>query len=119
MTRLFVRIEFDGDERLGPGKVRLLELIREQGSISAAARAMPMSYRRAWLLVDALNTTFADKLVATKGGGRGGGAASLTPLGEAVIARYRDIEQRATRAVQRDVAALERTLRRTRRPTRP
>ena len=60
-TRVTVRIDFAGGRRVGPGKIRLLELIDETGSISAAGRAMAMSYRRAWLLVDSLNTSFQSR----------------------------------------------------------
>ena len=69
MTRLTLRIDFDEGRALGPGKVRLLELVGETGSISAAGRAMGMSYRRAWMLVDALNRTFRQPVVETRGGG--------------------------------------------------
>ena len=77
MTRLTLRIDFQDGRALGPGKVRLLELVGETGSISAAARRMEMSYRRAWLLVDALNRTFRDPVVTTRGRGAGGGGAAL------------------------------------------
>lgn len=93
MARLVLRVEFDDQRAIGPGKIRLLELIRETGSISAAGRGMGMSYRRAWLLVDALNRTFREPLVATRGGGAGGGGADLTIAGEAVIAEFRGIER--------------------------
>ena len=69
MVRLTLRIDFDKGRALGPGKIRLLELVGETGSISAAGRALGMSYRHAWLLVDALNTTFREPVVATRGGG--------------------------------------------------
>ncbi len=67
MTRLTLRIGFDEDRALGPGKVRLLELVAETGLISAAGRAMGMSYRRAWMLVDALNRTFSLPAAAAAG----------------------------------------------------
>jgi len=107
MARLTLRIDFDDDRALGPGKVRLLELVNETGSISAAGRAMGMSYRRAWLLVEALNGTFRDPVVATRGGGPGGGGASLTPSGTALVARYRTIEQAARAAVDAELRALD------------
>ncbi len=78
---------------LGPGKARVLELIRQHNSISAAARAMNMSYRRAWLLVDTMNSCFREPLVVTATGGPRGGGASLSPLGERVLALYRDYEK--------------------------
>jgi molybdate transport system regulatory protein len=107
MARLTLRIDFDEERALGPGKVRLLELVGETGSISAAGRAMGMSYRRAWLLVDALNGTFRDPVVATRGGGPGGGGANLTPSGTALVARYRAIEQAARAAVEAELRALD------------
>lgn len=75
---------------LGPGKAALLEAIAQAGSISAAARALGLSYRRAWLMADAMNRLFAEPLVETHRGGRGG--ARLTPPGEAVLADYRALE---------------------------
>jgi molybdate transport system regulatory protein len=66
---------------IGPGRADLLELIQTQGSIAAAGRQMRMSYKRAWALVDAMNTTFAAPLVEAAKGGAGGGGARLTPLG--------------------------------------
>lgn len=99
-----------GDRALGPGKVRLLELVGETGSISAAGRAMGMSYRRAWMLVDALNRTFSLPVVETRGGGAGGGGASLTPFGAGVIENYRAMEHDARDALARRLAELERAL---------
>lgn len=95
--RLFLRLDLTAADQLGPGKVRLLELIDSEGSISAAGRAMRMSYRRAWLLVEALNTMFRDPLVECATGGRRGGGAALTSLGRRVVREYRDIEHVASR----------------------
>lgn len=81
MARITLRIDFGESRALGPGKVRPLELVGETGSISAAGRATGMSYRRAWLLVDALNQTFRMPVVQTRGGGVGGGGGDLTPFG--------------------------------------
>jgi molybdate transport system regulatory protein len=108
MPRLTLRVDFGPDARLGPGKVRLLEAIAEHGSISAAGRALGMSYRRAWLLVAELNRLFATPLVDAAPGGPGGGGASLTERGEEVLVLYRRIEAGAARAVARDLAALTR-----------
>ena len=91
-ARLTIRIDFGGHGALGPGKIRLLELIGAQGSISAAGRAMGMSYRRAWLLIDSLNQAFREPGGATQQGGQGGGGAALTPAGQALVARYRTME---------------------------
>jgi molybdate transport system regulatory protein len=103
--RLTLRIDIDDKRQFGPGKARLLELIAEHGSITAAGRAMGMSYRRAWLLIDDLNTMFAAKLVEAKPGGAGGGGATLTDLGRDVLGAYRRIETHATAAP--DLIALQ------------
>jgi molybdate transport system regulatory protein len=97
--RVSFRIEFGPGRRLGPGKVRLLELIAETGSIAAAARAMGMSYRRAWLLIEAANGLAGGPAVETAAGGSGGGGARLTPLGRELVARYRGIEAETERLV--------------------
>jgi molybdate transport system regulatory protein len=110
MVKLKLRIDFGEGRALGPGKVQLLELVSETGSISAAARAMEMSYRRAWLLVDDLNQTFATPVVTTRGGGAGGGGAILTPFGTQVIAAYRAMETDAGRALSERLAVLENAL---------
>ena len=87
-----VRIEFGPEQRVGPGKVRLLELVAETGSISAAARELDMSYRRAWLLIDEMNRMFKEPVIAAMTGGAHGGGARLTELGESLIAAYRAVE---------------------------
>ena len=107
MTRLTLRIDFDGARALGPGKVRLLEHVACTGSISAAGRAMGMSYRRAWMLVDAMNQTFRLPVVQTRGGGAGGGGATLTPFGSDLVADYRAMENEAASALARRLAKLE------------
>jgi molybdate transport system regulatory protein len=112
MARIRLHIHLEPSHSLGPGKARLLELVGELGSISAAARSMDMAYRHAWELIDDLNQCFGGPLVETRRGGRSGGGAALTPLGKQVLGRFREIE-RATRAVTaRPLAALERTRRR-------
>ena len=95
MPRLSIRIDFDQEGRLGPGKVPLLERIEREGSISAAGRAMNMSYKRAWELVSEINHTFEEPLVAAQTGGRAGGGAALTPRGHELIRHYRAIERKA------------------------
>jgi molybdate transport system regulatory protein len=75
---------------MGPGKADLLDAIAAHGSISAAARGMGLSYRRAWLMVDAMNRLFRQPLVATSAGAKGG--ATLTPEGERVLGRYRQLQ---------------------------
>jgi molybdate transport system regulatory protein len=92
---------------MGPGKADLLDAIRQHGSISAAGRAMGMSYRRAWLLVDAMNRCWNEPLVATSPGSAHGGGARLTPLGEEVLSRYRALQaQLAGAADGADLKAL-------------
>jgi molybdate transport system regulatory protein len=93
--RVTVRIDFDGNRAIGPGKIKLLELIDAVGSISAAGRRMNMSYRRAWLLVDSVNRCFREPLVAAHHGGAHGGGASLTDAGVAVVRHYRAVEAAA------------------------
>lgn len=107
MAKLSIRIDFGPESQLGPGKARLLELIGETGSISAAGRALSMSYRRAWLLVDALNGTFKEPLVSTMLGGKAGGGARLTPYGHEVLSHYRKVESRAMAAAKAHLTALE------------
>jgi molybdate transport system regulatory protein len=98
MARLSIRIDLGPDHRVGPGKVRLLEAVAEHGSISAAGRALGMSYRRAWTLIEALNAGFGRPVVETQAGGRAGGGARLSALGAALVADYRAIERAAERA---------------------
>jgi len=97
---------------IGPGRADLLEEISRCGSISAAARRLGMSYRRAWLLVDAVNRAFRRPLVARATGGRGGGGARLTAQGEDALRLYRAIERKAARSVRGELGRLARNLRR-------
>ncbi|MCU4180099.1 winged helix-turn-helix domain-containing protein [Bosea sp. BH3] len=107
MPSLSLRIQLDPEGRVGPGKIELLEKIGALGSISAAGRAMEMSYRRAWELVDELNTLFGKPVVERQTGGRNGGGARLTELGKALITRFRAVEQAATAAAAEHLAALQ------------
>ena len=107
MTRLVLQLQFDPENRIGPGKMELLEQIERNGSISAAGRAMNMSYRRAWLLVDAMNRTFHAPVVATRLGGTATGLATLTPLGQEVLALYQEIQRVGRAAVEERIARLE------------
>jgi molybdate transport system regulatory protein len=102
---------------IGPGKVALLEAIAESGSISAAARKLGMSYRRAWILVDETNRCLLEPAVHTIAGGKRGGGAALTDTGMEFVRRYRALERRTGRGVTeqlapmlRSVAAQKRTL---------
>jgi molybdate transport system regulatory protein len=109
-TRLTIRFDFDGERRLGPGKIALLEAIAATGSISAAGRAHKMSYRRAWLLVEDMNRLFGETLVAARPGGAKGGGAALTSAGERVVSLYRDAEAKMKRSAAEEIAKLERAL---------
>jgi molybdate transport system regulatory protein len=106
-TRVTLRLDFDDHRRLGPGKVALLEAIRRTGSISAAGREFGMAYRRAWLLTDEMNRMFARPLVQTRGGGRNGGGAVLTALGEQVVSLYRDAETKVRQITSDEVERIE------------
>jgi molybdate transport system regulatory protein len=110
MAKLMLRVDFENSTRLGPGKIRLLELIGERGSISAAGRGMGMSYRRAWLLVDDLNRSFQEPVVLTQLGGSGGGGAELSSFGRMVVETYRAMEREAATAVARRLDVLEQVL---------
>lgn len=97
---------------IGPGKVDLLRHIDTTHSISAAARAMTMSYKRAWLLIDAMNRELGRAVVSTSTGGAGGGGAALTPLGRTLVDRYAALEKRLNAAAAAEVEALQRLVRR-------
>ncbi len=88
---------------MGPGKADLVEAIGRTGSISAAAREMGMSYRRAWLLVEALNRSFREPLVEAAPGGKGGGGAKVTARGRDVLKRYRAMETKAVASIAREM----------------
>ena len=107
MARLSIRIDMLPEGRLGPGKILLLERISEHGSIAAAGRSMQMSYRRAWELVAETASYFGSAVVDAQPGGRLGGKATLTPLGEDIVRRYRAAERAATAAVSRELEALQ------------
>ena len=111
MAKLTLRIEFGPERAIGPGKVRLLELIEKHRSIAAAGRAMDMSYRRAWLLVDNLNHCFKNAVVEAKHGGRAGGGAALTDFGRSLVAHYRGMEEEAERATRKRLKTLQAGLR--------
>jgi molybdate transport system regulatory protein len=108
---LRIRIVFGDAAMLGPGKAELLALIRETGSIAAAGRAMSMSYKRAWSLVEEMNAAFRDPLVESTRGGPQGGGARLTEAGEAVLGHYRNLEEIMAEAGAERIAALRTMLR--------
>jgi molybdate transport system regulatory protein len=93
---------------MGPGKAELIERIAQTGSISAAARAMGMSYRRAWQLVEALNRDYRERLIDTSTGGKRGGGARVTPFGEEIVARFRAMEDKASAAIASDLRRFQR-----------
>jgi len=100
-----LRIMMGAVVSLGPGKVALLEAINRAGSISAAAREMGMSYRRAWKLIEAMNRDFRFPLVKKISGGLGGGGAMVTAAGFEALERYRLIEEKAAKAVRNEIEA--------------
>ena len=87
------RIDFEARRCVGPGKIALLEVISRTGSLSQAARALGMSYRRAWILLSSLNASFREPVALTARGGRGGGGARVTPLGRQLIRAYRKLDR--------------------------
>ena len=109
-TSLSLRIDLP-QGRIGPGKIALLEAIGREGSISAAGRALGMSYKRAWDLVDALNKLVGEPVVAASTGGHRGGGAMLTEAGRSLVSDYRAIEQAAHQAAEPRLAALARRTR--------
>lgn len=106
MTLVRFRVDLPGGHSIGPGKVRLLELLDRHGSISAAARAMRMSYRQAWLLLDDLNSAFDGALFETATGGRRGGGARLTALGQRIVDRYHALERAIDTVARRTLGEL-------------
>ena len=86
-----LRVVLGPDTLFGPGKADLLQGIAETGSIAAASRRMGMSYKRAWYLIDTLNTYFREPVVISSKGGLKGGGATLTDTGKTVLAQYRQI----------------------------
>ena len=110
LPSLSVRIDLADEARIGPGKIQLLENIESCGSISAAGRAMEMSYKRAWDLVDEINRICRQAAVQRQTGGKNGGGAVLTPFGATLVARYRKIERSAATAARKELEALRRDI---------
>ena len=108
---LLLRILSAKSPAMGPGKARLVGLIAESGSISAAARRMGMSYRRAWQLVEALNKSFSEPVVLTAVGGKRGGGAAVTEFGKRLVAQYHGMEAKASAAIAADLEAFSAQLR--------
>lgn len=111
MARITLRIDLEGKGSIGPGKVRLLELIDQHGSIRRAGTSLGMSYARAWGLVRDLGETFGEPVVNASPGGKSGGGATLTPLGRTVIEAYRTAEKKAETAAAKQIALLKRRAR--------
>ncbi len=109
-SRLSIRVDLASGARIGPGKVALLEAIARDGSISAGGRALRMSYRRAWELVEDLNRHLGTDVIATATGGSGGGGARLTPAGLTLVAEYRAMEAATAAAAAEHVAAIGRIM---------
>lgn len=105
---LYLNITFSSGARIGPGKATLLESVRDTGSISGAARAMGMDYKRAWLLLDTLDRAFDTPVLERKTGGPGGGGAALTAFGVELLERYRRMEAEALALAERDLVELQR-----------
>lgn len=112
MMRLSIRLDIDNGDRIGPGKIALLEAIQASGSISGAARQLGMSYRRAWLLVEEINKSLREPAVAAATGGRQGGGATLTSAGERLITLYRSIEKNAHASANAEFRAVGKLVRR-------
>jgi len=119
MAKLSLRIDFEpSGSALGPGMAQLLERVADCGSIRAAAVSMGMSYRKAWLLINALQETFNGAVVTSAVGGSAGGGTQLTELGSTLLATYRRIESRAARAADADLKALDGMVRTNAKPRR-
>jgi molybdate transport system regulatory protein len=113
-AELWIKVNLPGIGQIGPGKVELLRRIGEHASISAAARSMSMSYRRAWLLVEEMNGLFQEPVVATWIGGKTRGGAALTAFGVKLIASYDAMVQRSDRANRAALEELARSASRSR-----
>jgi molybdate transport system regulatory protein len=109
-TQIRIRIVHGPHIAMGQGKADLLEAIGRSGSISAAARDMDMSYRKAWMLVDEMNQCFKSPVVLSARGGAQGGGAQVTPLGEEALARFRKIQAKAAKAIAEDVSPFRKLL---------
>lgn len=105
--RLRIRIVFGESGMIGPGKAELLERIDSAGSIAAAGRAMGMSYKRAWMLIETMNAMFREPVVESTRGGAQGGGARLTDTGHEVVAAYRAFEEEAARSGEAHLARLQ------------
>ena len=108
---LTLRVLGVGHPAMGPGRAALLARIARTGSITSAARAMGMSYQRAWQLVESMNESFAEPVVVTEVGGRRGGGAVVTAFGKRLVALYHAMENKASAAIVADLRRFTRSLR--------
>jgi len=106
VARFRVRINAGDTIAIGPGKISLLEAIEETGSITAAAKHLDMSYRRAWLLLDELNRCLRKPAVDSAKGGSHGGGSEVTATGRRIITLYRRVEATASSACKADIGQL-------------
>lgn len=109
-TSVKIRLHINDKVALGPGKADLLEAIIQHGSISAAGRAMNMSYKRAWDLVNTMNESFTKPIVVTAKGGSHGGGAEVTELGKQVLQQYRQAQRQAEKAIEQEMSTLSQEL---------
>jgi molybdate transport system regulatory protein len=107
----FIRLDLPNGAQIGPGKIALLEAIRAEGSITAAARHLGMAYRTAWLLVQQINNTLQQPAVTTTQGGPNGSGAAVTPVGEKVIELYHSIEGAMCASAHQEFEAIARLIR--------
>jgi molybdate transport system regulatory protein len=106
VARFRLRISAGDAVAIGPGKIALLEAIAQTGSLTAAAKLLDMSYRRAWLLLDELNRSLKKPAVESAVGGQHGGGSQLTDAGRALVAHYRSIEETASEACAAEIRKL-------------
>jgi molybdate transport system regulatory protein len=108
---LSIRIDLETGERIGPGRIALLEAIGKTGSITAAAASMQMSYYRAWRHVDELNRILAKPVIASSRGGGSGGSTTLTPVGERIIALYHSVQEHTRSAGRTEFQSFRKLIR--------
>jgi molybdate transport system regulatory protein len=107
MAQLHVAIILDSGDRIGPGKIAMLESIKATGSIAAAAREMGIDYKRAWMMIESINQAFKVPAVERVMGGSGGGGAKLTPLGDQILEVYKSLEAQTLHIGHAELSALE------------
>ena len=105
--RLRCWIDIDGEKFFGPGPARLLELIGDEGSLAKAAKQMGMSYKKAWDIIDDLNTRGKMPFVISRKGGEKGGGAELTETGKKVLLKYRSLTDKLNSIVEKDTGILK------------